>query len=503
MEMILFGYVIEIIIIWFWYKLIIKKEISLKTNGEERILRRTIKLIRQYKTIIKNNIFLRVNYKQEKRQEIERIKRYIGRFILINVGIGGFVILAPIIASMFLPNNDSIFQMAVFLSLIVGGPLVKQLKKQTQNYIEIVEVYIKQVIVSLEKKSRIVEIGKDEIIDIQWTAKKKVAIIMVVILGIAIYVLLIWGERYIEKNEIIKRIIAIFTVVISLIDYVKKRFRKRENEKEKEPVFMDVDYDSIKEEIEHICSMLNIHNVRFNVSEETMTNAFSKMNEDGVWEVSVTYQFLNKLRKMIEKEETDEKKVVIEINDIKKIFLVTVGHELGHIFYKDEILIKKRLLFSFFVYSGCSFTGIFLLTMAGKSTFFVIIGSILLLFNWIFGGIMCDKRYWGQIAEFKADRIAVNYVSDGRKALANFWLTDEKVQFEEDFTQKISRENVAYKYYKRNIEIEEHPSKKRRRELIEKREKWEWWEYFEHVLVIRKWRLRGLGWNGVLKVTKI
>ena len=151
MEMILFGYVIEIIIIWFWYKLIIKKEISLKTNGEERILRRTIKLIRQYKTIIKNNIFLRVNYKQEKRQEIERIKRYIGRFILINVGIGGFVILAPIIASMFLPNNDSIFQMAVFLSLIVGGPLVKQLKKQTQNYIEIVEVYIKQVIVSLEK----------------------------------------------------------------------------------------------------------------------------------------------------------------------------------------------------------------------------------------------------------------------------------------------------------------------------------------------------------------
>lgn len=71
MKMILFGYVIEIII-WFWYKLIIKKEISLKTDGADRILRRTIKLIIQYKTIIKNNIFLRVNYKQEKRQEIER-----------------------------------------------------------------------------------------------------------------------------------------------------------------------------------------------------------------------------------------------------------------------------------------------------------------------------------------------------------------------------------------------------------------------------------------------
>lgn len=179
--------------------------------------------------------------------------------------------------------------------------------------------------------------------------------ILVVIMGIAIYVLLIWGERYIEQNKIIKRILAIFTVVILLIDYVKNRFKKRE-------------------------------------------------------------------------------------------------------------------------------------------------GSILLLFDWIFGGIMCDKRYWGQIAEFKADRIAVDYVSGGREAFVNFWLTETKVQREDDSTQKISRENVAYKYYKRNIEIEEHPSKKRRRKLIEERGKWEWWEYFEHVLVIRKWRWHGLGWNGVLKV---
>ena len=84
--------------------------------------------------------------------------------------------------------------------------LVKQLKEQTQNYVEIVEVYIKQVLAPLEKCPRIVEIGKDELIDIQWTAKKKVTMILVVMLGIAIYALLIWGERYIEQNEIIKRI---------------------------------------------------------------------------------------------------------------------------------------------------------------------------------------------------------------------------------------------------------------------------------------------------------
>lgn len=182
---------------------------------------------------------------------------------------------------------------------------------------------------------------------------------------------------------------------------------------------------------------------------------------------------------------------------------MTVGHELGHVFYKDEILMKKRLQFSSLIYLGCWFSGMLLFVIAGISTFFVIIGSLLLLFAWIFGGIMCDKRYWGQIAEFKADRIAVNYVSGGRKAFVDFWLTEEKEQWEEDSTRKISRENVVYKYYKRNIEIEEHPCKKRRRKLIEERGKWKWWEYFEHVIVIRKWRWRGLGWNGVLKVTKI
>lgn len=142
-----------------------------------------------------------------------------------------------------LPDKDSIFMMLVFLS-VIGGLLVKQLKEQTQNYVEIVEVYIKQVLVPLEKCPRIVEIEKDELIDIQWTAKKKVAMILVVIMGIAIYVLLIWGERYIEQNEIIKRILAIFTVIFLLIDYVKNRFKKRENENE--PIFVDIEYDLIK-----------------------------------------------------------------------------------------------------------------------------------------------------------------------------------------------------------------------------------------------------------------
>lgn len=56
---------------------------------------------------------------------------------------------------MILPDKDSIFMMFVFLS-VIGGLLVNQLKEQTQNYVEIVEVYIKQVLVPLENENELI-----------------------------------------------------------------------------------------------------------------------------------------------------------------------------------------------------------------------------------------------------------------------------------------------------------------------------------------------------------
>jgi len=496
--MILSGYILEVIIIWFWYTLIVKKEIYAKTDGTDKIIKRTINLLIHYKNTIRSNLQLRVNYKQKKRQEIEKIKRYVLNLIFINVWIGCFFIMIPPIMNIFLHDKESVFHKFAFL-IFVGGLLVKQLKEQTQSYLEVLEVYIKQVVVPLEKCPRIIEIEKDEIIDIQWTSKKKIVMVLVIIMGIVMYLLLIWGDAYLEQNEMAKGILTILVVAIWGIDFVKNKFKKRE--KVNKPIFISVEYDLIKDEVEHICSMLNIYNVRFRVVEENRINAFSKLNKDGVWEVSVTSQFITKLRKMIEEDKTNEKNVVMEIDDVKKIFLVTVVHELGHVFYKDEILEKRRILFSVFVSFGILIMAMFLLVFSVKSLFFAVVSSILLFVEWIFGSIMCDSRYWGQIAEFKADRIAAEYVEGGTEAFVYFWANDKKIQREGVFTQNILKENCLYKYYKRNIEIEKHPSWKYRRKLMEERNEWKWWEYFEYVLVIRKWRRKGLGWNGVLKVT--
>ncbi len=56
--MILYGYLLEVVIVFLWYKLIIEKEIRAKTGGADKIFKRTIKLVIKYKSTIKNNILI-------------------------------------------------------------------------------------------------------------------------------------------------------------------------------------------------------------------------------------------------------------------------------------------------------------------------------------------------------------------------------------------------------------------------------------------------------------
>lgn len=498
--MILSGYVLETLIICFWYVLIIKKEIHAKVNDADRILGRIINLIIQHRLIIMNNILFIVNYKQEKKKQIDIIKKCFTNLMLINVWLGYFFVIDPIIMSILTKDKDNVAGVIIFVISIVSVS-IRELKEHTQIYIEILEKYINRVVIPLEKCSNIIEIEEDEIVKIQWTIKNKMMILLLTVISIAIFSLFIWGEKYLYQNKRVNIIVVIFAVIFWVTGYSKKWLIKRE--KRKGVVFVSADYGLIKEEVENICNLLNIHNVEFSEIDEDIDNAYTQLNEDGVWKVVVTSLFITKLRKLLEENKNSERKCVLSIDDVKKIFLVTVVHELGHVFYKDIIFEKRRVLVSNLISLGIVIMAIFLLVMAEKSIFFIIIGSILLLFNWIFGGIMCDKRYWGQIAEFKADRIAVKYVNGGIEAFAYYWGNDERIQKEEKSTNEINKGNFIYKYYKRNLEVEKHPSMKYRRKLMEERNEWKWWEYFGHALVIRKWRREGLGWNGVLKVTRI
>lgn len=485
----LIGYIVEAIVLYLWYRLIIKKELDEKTNSEKTILLRSVRLIIQHRMTIKKNIFSIVNYDLEQKQQIERLKQIISEQFTINLLICIYIISNPILLSMFC--NTKRLSGCIFYIILVIAILINLLKEHTQKYIEALEIYIKYLLIPLEKNPQIIEINESETINVQWTTKNKIIAIIIGIFILFSYIIFSSLNDFINQYDMPKYLLSILIIAIILITFREKDTNPKN--KNKSINFLNIEYELVKDQVEKICTRLKLDNVEFKIVEDQSINAFSNITKKGKGEVFVTDKFIQELSKM---------SVQYDNEEIKNIFLVTIGHELGHIFYKDKFLIKKRLSKSCIVNLILYLVSACLLLLIGRFIILACFGGIILLSNWLFGNIMSDKRYWGQIAEFKADRIAVSCANGGKDAFVNFWFSPKELDKEKTSTDKISKENIIYRYYKEQIETEEHPSKERRKYLLEHRGKWQWWEYFEHAIVIRIWRMKGLGWNGVLKIVK-
>ena len=143
--------------------------------------------------------------------------------------------------------------------------------------------------------------------------------------------------------------------------------------------------------------------------------------------------------------------------------------------FKDNRISSKGVVYLFFVFI--------------KSTILVTIVMFVMLIEGSFEMVMGDPRYWKQIAELRADRVAINVCECDSSTFVAFWRKECK-------SQDIKRENVLLEYYRKYIKIEGHPSMERRMDLIKRKSRWQWWEYIEHALIIMKWRITNRGWNG-------
>lgn len=501
-------YVVEGIILLLWYNLIIKKEIyenedkkkgNEKKYGEEgtvennvnnkkkdeKVVIRTIRLLKKYRKEIRDNLLLRVNYCQEKKENIEKIKKYVGNVFYSITWLTLIAIVCPIIMDAIPMFKDNVMGYVLGI-IVILGMLFKELRACTQNYIEALKIYIKQVLIPLENATELVSIDEKEIIRVEWTRKKKLQIILMVSFCVLLFLLLMWVEKIMTNNVMIGRIAACLLVFAFLMDYVKDKFPKRQI-KDVGIVFNGCEYFSIEEQIKDFCKKLNINNLKCSIWEEN-GNAFSHLDEDGIWEIALSRGLLLELEDMHRKGKLD----------IREGMLIIVGHEIGHAFYRDTSKnINKRVGIAI-VINLVIWVMVYMFTiLAFKSTFFFAIGGFLMLFSAIFGNVMCDGRYWLQIAELKADRIAISLFDGGKEAFVRYFGRENRIKEEEARKEKIDKANVFYRYYKHDVEIEGHPSIKRRIELVEKRKKWKWWEYFEHALLIRMWRWNRLGWNGI------
>jgi len=487
------GYIIEIIILVLWYFFVIKKELSNKKeindeivkNKEEgnNFIKRTVKVVFAHRRILLNMLMGTFDCNEAKKENIQEMKKCIFKLMYAYGRILIYFICGPLFVSCASTDNVA---SRVFFTCVASGIIVKILIEGTQACIEALKVYIINILFNFEKNAKIFFPVENEIQKIELDKRSKILIGVFMCLAVLMFFILIRFQSVEWRNE--TRVIfgVVGAIMLALSSCIGKRRGNKEESKRENGIGNDFgcEFFLVEDEIMKMCERLDLSNIKFVVKYKGLDNAYAEKKEDGEYEV-VVYEGLLEMFHIIANGCDDKK---------KNMFLVTVFHELGHIYYKDcdggNSKRTKRAcavwLLVFIVSALCLLAEIIPMILY----FLIICGEL------VVGNVMCDIRYWKQIAELKADRLAVTSFEEGKEAFMDFWGREEKVEHEMEVSKQIDESNIFYRYYKRYIEEEAHPSIKRRIFLVNRREKWRWWEYVEHALLIRLWRCSRKGWNG-------
>lgn len=460
--MIICGYLIEFIILGIWYKWIVAKELNCKS-----IVRRSIKVFWAQR----KNIFLHIMGRKESDEQEKyfcSIRDCLFELFMELCMFGGYIFLVPIFLKFLLQiKNSGLCGFGIYI-FFVGGLVYKQLKEESQRIIKKVNVYVQNGMIPLERKPNLLKTNEEK--ELLIVNKRTVTIFSVCLVVIAIvYVCM----EYFKENKVFQIICSVIFIFLMIRDLVSSRLIKKITNADKGICIENIILDSMKDDIESMCGQLKIENLECKIIETEKIYANSKINENDVPQINISNGFIN----------------LIYGETAKELLLVTIAHELGHIYYNDFSNIRKRTRRTNFV-----FLILFILNGIGvwvfrTSIIIVIIILLIMTIEYIFENVMCDVRYWQQIAELRADRMAINICTCSKMAFIDFWKADI-------WAQNKKKENMILQYYRRYIKVEGHPAMERRIELIEKRDKWHWWKYFEHVLIIIRWRMTNKGWNG-------
>lgn len=462
--MILVGYIAEFIIICLWYRWILKDELKRKN-----IIKRSINNVYKQK---RNIISYFVGYgtiSEEQKKYFNNIKNCLETLLMETGLFVYYVLLGPILLKVLtIDKKIELFQV-VFYTGILCYLIFTRLREDTQRIAKIINKYTEGVMIPLEKKPQLLWVNDAEKIIIKWDMKK----VLTILVCLTISLILIVVTEMLKDSKLFHITILVLTVFILIKDsnIIKKKSKIVIHEGIR--IYGDI-LESIQADIVDMCNQLKISTLECKITYESRTGVESKINKDGIPQVEIAYDFIGKIYNY----------------DAKDILLITIAHELGHIYYKDFSKVRKRLKIALSIQL---LLNILLLLGVMISIRVPLIAIIILLFFLIesaLGKIMCDVRYWEQIAELRADRLAIQVCKGNKIAFIDFWKQYSKNGLNENT-------NIISQFYRRYVKIEGHPSMKRRMELLEKRDRWYWWEYFEHALIIARWRITNKGWNGI------
>lgn len=483
--LIICTYLYEVFIYFIWYKKIYKKE-KIKTKTLDRSMKFLSKNICTLFRIKLGMVELEDNY------EIENLK---GHWIMIfnkmiyPIMILLYTILFCPIFLLFIFNDSYYSNLDYIVHIVIYVIFITSINT------DFIRKYSQSIFEGAKDCSEIIETlyYNQDIIKKHITKDNKLSFKLKVILAIIVptsYILACKIYPIITEPPKILRLAAVILLIVYIAEEIQKKYlkSKKYKEKEKKIEIINGDLYRFSDDLCKMCRILDIKDLKIDVICEAGINAYSVVNKNQTPIIKFTSGFMNFLFQCFNKygqETTDE------------IFKLILGHELVHVAYKDPIRIRVRLIISSII---CLLVDAFLLLMLylmiNINNNFLLFIAFLLLLNFLLGRIITDERYWKQISELRADKKGLEVSGVSVNFFDLFFYESNHSSYEIKEIKRINEENGLYKYYKRYVEIEAHPSVDRRVSALNRNFKWGLYDYFEHLLVILKWRITRKGWNG-------
>lgn len=433
--MVLIGYIVQLVIIFLWYKLILTKELECKN-----IVRRSIRMFLEQRKNFFKAFWSWENICEEQKKAFGNIGNCLWSLFTETHLLIGYIILGPIVLKDIITYGDiGIIERLFYLALLCGLVL-SRLKEDTQKIIEIINSYTRNIMKPLEKKPELLKTDDAKKYTIEWNIKK---IVLILICSSAIIIYTILLEQI--KNSVVVCIIAFILFVIMMVR--KSNIMSPKNDiKIAEGIYVEGDIlESIKDDIEKMCIILEIKTLECNIVADQDIYVESQINERSIPQIDISHGFISRIYR----------------KDAKNILLMTVAHELGHIYYDDFSNIRKRVRRSNFVCLMLMLLNVLGLMATMISPIFLTITLLAMGIENIFGKVMCDVRFWGQIAEFRADRLAITVCEGDKMAFVEFWKEYSKDQCS-------TKTNAIDQFYRKYIKVEAHPIMERKWNCLKK-----------------------------------
>lgn len=169
--MIFLGYLLEIIGLVIWYRLIVRKELETRKINERGILKRTVKLLITHKHSIVNNMLGLNSDDIERKENIRKLEKHIMLLLKYSGWSCIMFIFGPPFACEVVKSSAS--NMFIYVILVLGI-VVSELRQNTQKFIETMEMYITQVLIPIEKNGDMISTEDSKTLKFEWKDNSKI-----------------------------------------------------------------------------------------------------------------------------------------------------------------------------------------------------------------------------------------------------------------------------------------------------------------------------------------